>query len=640
MESKTLFQPISIGPMTVKNRFVMPPMANNLANTDGSLSEKSRAYYEARAKGGFGLITIEATVVDPTAKGGLRKSCLFADSVIPSFAAVAKACHAYGAKVSVQLQHAGPEGNAKAAGAPLKSASAIPAACGRDIPLEITTKEIYDLIERYGDAALRAKKAGIDAVEVHCAHGYLLSSFLSLRTNKRVDEFGGSFENRLRIVKLIVENIRKKAEGMAVLCRINCQDEMPGGLTVQDSAAIAAYLEEIGVDGLHVSRAVHIKDEYMWAPTCIHGGFNADYVTEIKRAVQIPVMIVGRFTDPYYPELLVREGRADLIVYGRQSIADPELVNKIQEGRMEEVTPCIACLQGCVANMYQGKPITCLANPLIGREAELIPAEKPKKVAVIGGGVGGLMAARICALRGHQVELYEASGKLGGNMRLAAYPPGKGDIASMVRSFIVQCEKAGVQIHYHTKMTEEKLKDIQVDALILATGAQPLLPSIPGIQDAGVVTAGDVLEGKVACGRRVLIIGGGMVGCETADFLGELLHETTIVELKDTIGADMIAEHRKFVLRGLKEHHTQCVTGAKVTCFYEDGVDYTRQDGGKESLRGFDTVVLALGYQGYDPLSQAAKAVCSEVYVIGDAVHARRALEATKEAFDAAIQIS
>ncbi len=400
MESKTLFQPISIGPMTVKNRFVMPPMANNLANTDGSLSEKSRAYYEARAKGGFGLITIEATVVDPTAKGGLRKSCLFADSVIPSFAAVAKACHAYGAKVSVQLQHAGPEGNAKAAGAPLKSASAIPAACGRDIPLEITTKEIYDLIERYGDAALRAKKAGIDAVEVHCAHGYLLSSFLSLRTNKRVDEFGGSFENRLRIVKLIVENIRKKAEGMAVLCRINCQDEMPGGLTVQDSAAIAAYLEEIGVDGLHVSRAVHIKDEYMWAPTCIHGGFNADYVTEIKRAVQIPVMIVGRFTDPYYPELLVREGRADLIVYGRQSIADPELVNKIQEGRMEEVTPCIACLQGCVANMYQGKPITCLANPLIGREAELIPAEKPKKVAVIGGGVGGLMAARICALRG------------------------------------------------------------------------------------------------------------------------------------------------------------------------------------------------------------------------------------------------
>ena len=284
MESKTLFQPISIGPMTVKNRFVMPPMANNLANTDGSLSEKSRAYYEARAKGGFGLITIEATVVDPTAKGGLRKSCLFADSVIPSFAAVAKACHAYGAKVSVQLQHAGPEGNAKAAGAPLKSASAIPAACGRDIPLEITTKEIYDLIERYGDAALRAKKAGIDAVEVHCAHGYLLSSFLSLRTNKRVDEFGGSFENRLRIVKLIVENIRKKAEGMAVLCRINCQDEMPGGLTVQDSAAIAAYLEEIGVDGLHVSRAVHIKDEYMWAPTCIHGGFYSGYGAGNKRA--------------------------------------------------------------------------------------------------------------------------------------------------------------------------------------------------------------------------------------------------------------------------------------------------------------------------------------------------------------------
>ncbi len=578
-------------------------------------------------------------MVDPAAKGGLRKSCLFEDHVIPSFAAVAEACHAYGAKVSVQLQHAGPEGNAKAAGAPLKSASAIHAACGRDIPLEMTTEEIYALIERYGDAALRAKKAGIDAVEVHCAHGYLISSFLSPRTNKRVDEFGGSFENRIRIVKRIVENIRKKAEGMAILCRINCQDEMPGGLTVQDSAAIAAYLEEIGVDGLHVSRAVHIKDEYMWAPTCIHGGFNADYVTEIKRAVRIPVMIVGRFTDPYYPELLVREGRADLVVYGRQSIADPELVNKIREGRTEEITPCIACLQGCVANMYQGKPITCLANPLVGRESELVPAGNPKKVAVIGGGAGGLMAARICALRGHQVDLYEASGKLGGNMRLAAYPPGKGDITGMVRSFIVQCEKAGVKIHCNSRITESKLAELQADAIVLATGAEPLLPAIPGIRDTGAVAAGDVLEGKAACGKRVLIVGGGMVGCETADFLGELLHETAIVELQDTIGGDMIAEHRKFVLKGLREHHTQCITNAKVTCFYEDGVDYVLPEGKNQSLRGFDTVVLALGYQGHAPLSQAARAVCGEVYVVGDAVRARRALEATREAFEAALKI-
>lgn len=639
MEIKALFQPIQIGLMTVKNRFVMPPMANNLANTDGSLSEKSKAYYAARAKGGFGLITIEATVVDPAAKGGMRKSCLFDDHVIPGLAAVADACHAHGAKVSVQLQHAGPEGNAKAAGAPLKSASPIPAAYGRDVPLEITREEIYALIERYGDAALRAKKAGADAVEVHCAHGYLLSSFLSPRTNKRVDEFGGCLENRMRIVRLIVENIKKKAGGMAILCRINCQDEMPGGLTVQDSAAIAAYLEEIGVDGLHISRAVHIKDEYMWAPTCVHGGFNADYVTEIKRAVRIPVMIVGRFTDPYYPELLVREGRADLIVYGRQSIADPEIVNKIQEERAEEITPCIACLQGCVANMYQGKPITCLANPVIGRETELTPADHSKKVVVIGGGVGGLMAARICALRGHQVDLYEASGRLGGNMRIAAYPPGKGDISAMVRSFIVQCEKAGVRIHLSTPVTEDMLAGFQADSIILATGTLPALPPIPGIETTGAVSAGDVLEGKAACGRKVLIAGGGMIGCETADFLGELLHETTIIELQNSVGADMISEHRKFVLQELEEHHTRCVTNARIQCFYEDGVDYTLPDGSEQSLRGFDTIVLALGYQNHDPLSQAAKAVCPEVYVIGDAIQARRALEATREAFEAAIQI-
>ena len=639
MRERALFQPVQIGPMTVKNRFVMPPMANNMANTDGSLSERSKAYYAARAKGGFGLITIEATVVDPGAKGGLRKSCLFDDSVIPSFAAVAEVCHSYGAKISVQLQHAGPEGNAKAAGAPLKSASPIPAACGRDIPLEITREEIYALIERYGDAAVRAKKAGIDAVEIHCAHGYLLSSFLSPRTNKRVDEFGGNFENRIRIVKLIIENIREKAGGLAILCRINCQDEMPGGLTVQDSAAIAAYLEELGVDALHVSRAVHIKDEYMWAPTCIHGGFNADYVTEIKRAVHIPVMIVGRFTDPYYPELLVREGRADLIVFGRQSIADPDLVNKIQENRIEDITPCIACLQGCVANMYKGQTITCLANPLVGRESELIPAARAKRVAVIGGGVGGLMAARICALRGHQVNLYEASDKLGGNMRIAAFPPGKGDISGMVRNFIVQCEKAGVRIHTNTRVTETTLKDLSADAIILATGAVPSLPPIQGIQNTRALPAADVLQGIAACGRKVLIAGGGMIGCETADFLGELQHEVTVMELLDSLGSDMIAEHRKYVLESLKENSVRCITGARITCFYEDGVDYVSKDGREQSLRGFDTVVLALGYQNYDPLSQAAKNVCREVFVIGDAVHARRALEATREAFEAAIRI-
>ena len=302
MRFPTMFSPIQIGGVTVPNRFVVPPMANNFSDPDGCLSQRSLAYYAARARGGFGLITIESAVVYEQAKGGPRKACLFADHTIDSFRRVAEACHSYGAKVSVQLQHAGPEGSSALTGHPLKAASPVPAACGREIPREMPRDEVYRLIECYGDAARRAQLAGLDMVEVHCAHGYLVSTFLSERTNHRTDEFGGCFENRLRLPRLIVENIRRKTGGiMPILCRINASDELDGGQSVQDAAAVAAYLEqECGVDAIHVSRAVHLRDEFMWAPGQFHGGFSAPLVEEIKRAVTVPVIAVGRFTEPQY----------------------------------------------------------------------------------------------------------------------------------------------------------------------------------------------------------------------------------------------------------------------------------------------------------------------------------------------------
>lgn len=353
-----LFSPVAIGPMTVKNRFAVPPMANNLANTDGSLSERSLHYYRARAKGGFGLITIEATVVEPTSKAGPRKPCLFGDSSIDSFRMVAGACQEFGAKVSVQLQHAGPEGNPEFSGHPLRAASAVPAAPGRPVPVPLTPDEILALVHRYGDAAVRAAQAGLDAVEIHCAHGYLLHSFLSPRSNRRTDAFGGCLENRLRFVRLILEEIRSRTN-LAVLCRINACDDIPDGLQVSDSAAIARLLEEYGAHAIDLSRAVHQRDDRMWAPRSLHGGFSADLITEVKRAVSVPVVAVGRFTDPYYPELLLEQNRADLIAFGRQSIADPNTPLKIAQGRMSEIRTCTACLQGCVNHMLAGKPICC-----------------------------------------------------------------------------------------------------------------------------------------------------------------------------------------------------------------------------------------------------------------------------------------
>lgn len=642
MKFPTMFSPIDIGTVTVPNRFVVPPMGNNFANTDGSLSDRSAAYYEARAKGGFGLITIESTVVYSEAKGGPRKPCLFTDDAVESFRKVAERCHRYGAKLNIQLQHAGPEGNSKLTGYPLKAASAMASHCGGEIPVAMPTEEVYRLIEAYGDAAARAQKAGIDMVEVHCAHGYLVSTFISARTNKRTDEFGGCFENRMRLPRLIIENIRRKTGNMPILCRINARDEGEGGLTVQDAAAVAAYLEqECGVDALNVSRSIHLHDEFMWAPNNTHGGFNADLVTEIKKAVSIPVITVGRYTEPQYAELLVKQGRADLVAFGRQSIADPELPVKARTGHLETLAPCIACLLGCVPNMLAGRPITCAMNPCVGREAEITPAEVQKKVLVIGGGPGGMYAAMMCAKRGHDVMLLEKNAELGGHFLVASYPPAKGEIAPAIRSLIVRCREAGVDIRAGVSVTPELVAELKPDAVIVATGSVPLVLPIPGLADCGYINAEDMLTGKANVGKKVLIVGGGMVGAEAAEHLAERGHDCDIVEMKPVVGEDIMPEPRKYIMASLEHHKVGQFTNARVSEFFTDGVAYTSTlDGSTHELRGYDNVVLAMGYRSNNTLSAELEKLVPQVIVIGEARQAPgNSMLATGDALNAALAI-
>lgn len=593
---------------------------------------------------------------DDESKWESYAACLYDDNSIESLKKITDACHEEGAKVSIQLQNAGPEGNAKNAGAPIQAATAIASADGRDIPEEVSTEKVYELVKGYGEAAERAMKGGADAVEIHMAHGYLVNSFMSPRTNKRVDEFGGNFENRMRFSRLIIEEVKKKTEGkIAVLARINSTEDMFGGLDNHDMCAVASYLEDCGIDGLHVSRAVHLKDEYMWAPTGIHGGFSAELVANIKKCVSIPVITVGRYTEPQFAEQIIKMGNADLVAFGRQSLADPHTPQKAMEERLEDLTPCIACLQGCVANMYAGKPICCLVNPVLGHEKEGLPkAEKAKKVYVIGGGVAGMCAAFTAKRRGHDVTLFEATDKLGGNMRLAAYPPGKGDITGMIRSYIVKCEKAGVNIKMNTKVTAQMLKEDTPDAVILATGAETLvLPFIKGIENPDIVYGVDCLEGTRPVGHKVLVVGGGMVGAETADFLAEQGHEVAIIEMRDAIGPDVIHEHRIFLMEAFEKYGIKQITSAAVSEIFSDGVSYKNAaDKSDETIyeaRGFDTVVLSMGFSSrythrdgqnvvYD-FAEELKDIVPEVHMVGDAVRARRALDATKEAYEVALNL-
>ena len=640
MKFPAMFSPIRIGTVTVPNRFVVPPMGNNFANTDGTLSDRSLSYYQARAKGGFGLITIESTVVYKEAKGGPRKPCLFSDDTVDSFRRVADACHAYGAKVSIQLQHAGPEGNSALTGYPLKAASAMPAAVGREIPVAMPTEEVYRLIECYGDAARRAQQAGIDMVEVHCAHGYLVSTFISQRTNNRTDEFGGCFENRMRLPRLIIENIRRKTGGnLPILCRINASDEVEGGQTVQDAAAVAAYLEqECGVDALHVTRAVHLHDEFMWAPGITHGGFNANLVTEIKQAVSVPVIAVGRFTEPQYAELLVKQGRADLIAFGRQSIADPELPAKARTGNLETLAPCIGCLLGCVPNMFAGRPISCAVNPCVGRESDLTPAEVSKNVVVVGGGPGGLYAAWICALRGHQVTLLEKHPELGGNFRIAAYPTGKGQITEVIRSFIVKCEKAGVDLRCNVEADEALLTSLHPDAIILATGSYPLILPIPGHDDPRCICAVDAFGNADKIGQKVVLIGGGEVGCEAALYLAmECGKDVSIIEMMDRI-ASTSAYAQELALYDRVPKYCHLYLSSPVTQITPTQVGYKDPDGVEHFLDA-DTVIFSSGRKAREDEAEKFRGCAPKFFKLGDCLKASNVRNANRTAYDAAAQI-
>ena len=645
---KNLFNPISIGRIEVKNRIVMSPMGTNFASPDGKVTQSLINYYAARAEGGVGLIVTEDVTIGP--KYSMNTLMLDDDRLIPGWQDLVQRVHAFGAKIAPQLIH--PAFHARSSfnnGAQPVSASPIPSRFVGEIPRELTIDEIEEIVEKFAMSAQRAQEAGCDGVLLHCAHCFhLLGSFLSPLHNKRADAYGGSVEGRLRLTLEVIQSIRSKVTpDFPILIRISAAEIEPGGRTIEDTQYIAPLLVEAGVDAIQISAG---SLNYRWFTTPPMGtplAPNASFAEAVKKTVEVPVICGTRITNPMTAENILAEGKADMIAMARALLADPAFPQKAATAQWDDITPCVGDLH-CLVSVLSDKKICCMTNPTVGLEQEmaLLPAENPKKVLIAGGGPAGLEAARVAALRGHQVTLMEKTSKLGGQLLMASFPPMKQEIVLLIQYLARQAYKAGVRVELNQAVTAETVKRLQPDVVIMATGGKPYIPKeMTGIKSKNVVTAWDVLQGSVMVGPKVVVIGGGKVGCEVADFIAHPVNDlnpkgnhVTLLEMLEAIALDELSSNRSLLVQRLLTKGVRIITSAKVTGILNDTVKYLIA-GKEEVIQDIDSIVLALGTQSNTVLSEEIDGIACQKFVIGDAQEPRNAVEAIKEGAEIARKI-
>ena len=630
---KKLFEPTRIGQMQLKNRIVMPPMGTGYATDEGCVSQRLIHYHEVRAKGGAGLIIVEITAPYFPGRQLGNQLAISDDSYIPGFRELAEAVHKHGAKIAVQLHHAGREVREAVTGYPPVGPSPTPNFFGI-VPHELTTDEIAEIVQHFAAGARRAKEAGIDGVEIHGAHQYLISSFLSAATNMRKDKYGGTIENRARLLIEAIQAVREMVgPDYPVWVRLSAQEYgLENGITIEETKQVVKMAIDAGAQAIHVS-AFGIGPYIMKAPSPDTPGVLVPVAEEVKKVATVPVIAVGRM-DAELAEQVLREGKADLVSIGRRLMADPELPNKVAEGRVDDINPCTGCMECLERLLGPGPDVVCTVNPAMGREGEyqIQPTDKVKRVVVVGGGPAGLEAARVAALRGHRVALFEKESRLGGLLNVAAMPPNKQDIVPQVNYLARQVEKAGVDIRLGTEATAEFIMESESDAVVIAVGGIPVIPDIPGVDGPNVVTAQDALSGKVKVGQNVVIIGGGMVGCETGHYLAEKGKKVVIIEALKRMAADMMPMVRRRLMDGLREKKITMLTSTTCEEITKDSVTVTTSEGQKQPIPA-DTVILAVGYEKNDDLFKTLEGKVSEVYCIGDSSQPRRIMEALSEGY-------
>ena len=635
----TLFSSFTIGSLRLKNRILMAAMGNNFSHPDGTVSDRAIAYYTARAHGGAGLIITETSPVSLPGRHRTRGICAYDDSFLPGLRRLTAAVHSEGGAIALQLHHAGRLADPGITGVPALAPSPVARTAGGPGPKEMSPGEIETTIADFAAGARRAKRAGFDAVEVHGAHGYLIHQFLSPRLNQRKDSYGGSPENRGRLALEVLRGVRKEVgEAFPVIFRLSAQEYVEGGYPLEETVDWAIEAERAGASALHISGGTTESlagAARVIPPMVFPEGFHLPLAAAIKRLVRTPVIAVGRLGNPEVAERVLKEGPADLIAAGRAFLCDPHWPRKALQGEADRIRPCVAC-NYCIWRLFQQEDLTCFQNALLGNEYQyrMDPAEKVKSVLVIGGGPGGLEAARVARKRGHRVTLWEKSSSLGGQMRLASIPPHKQTFRRALDWLEREVEREGIEIRLNTEGNLDNISEEKPDGVILAAGARPIFPD--SFFGPKVMTAWDVLAGKTT-GKEVLILGGGMVGLETAEFLSSNGCRVTVVEMLPKPAADMEGTTRALLLERLPASGIRLKLSTKVKQI-RDGRVWVGSEGGEVCLEA-ETIVLALGAHPNGEILQALEGKVPQILAPGDCLEPRGAREAIHEGFAAAMKV-
>ena len=635
-----IFSSFSIGTMKMDNRIVMPPMATNFASLDGYPTDRLIAYYRERAKGGVGYLNTEHTGVIQQGRASANMLMISSDDHIAPLRRLIDAVHAVSGKIVVQINHAGRQTSSVVTGMPIVAPSPVPVTPVAETPRELTIPEIEGIGEAFVAAAERVKKAGADGLELHMAHGYLLCSFLSLFSNRRTDAYGGDLTGRSRLCLEVLRSVRRQVgPDYPIICRLSGDEYVEGGLKIEETCRIATLLEQNGADALHISACNAASGYLNHPPYYVEECVFVHLAEAVKAVVDIPVITVGRIKDAVTADRIIREGKADLVSMGRALIADPHLPEKARAGRFSEINPCISCNR-CIQYFRKGG-LRCAVNPEAGYEDQFkfTKTDHPKKIWIAGGGPGGLKAAEIAAGRGHQVTLFEKTHLLGGKMRLAAVPPKKEGLLDFVDYLERRVKAVGVKIELGKTLTASLVEKGKPDVVIVAAGAVPIRPNWPGVEESGAISVEDLLSQKPeTIGGKVLVIGAGGAGSEAADYLSEMGRKVTLIEMLDSIAAELVTHLQHYLNLRLAAKRVEILTSTRVKALGK-GSALVEDKTGERWIGGFDLIVLAAGWKSDQGLLTALQGKVAELFVIGDAAKPRETLEAVYEAEQLAVTI-